>query len=342
MMSSCLSEVDQLLSEVNVKLCEANVKLSKSFEVQSKRKLLPRVQMILSELEWIVDMSDEEDVSVSSCESLSWDSFNERKWEMSETWELGDHNNSEVSSLASISSSPSDVEEEESLEDVFQTITPTNPTQTQPTSPSPPKYVTISCSTAPSCSTPKRLTAAVRVRRIAPQTGPVRTTSCTSFSDAEDESEIEEVNKRKCEPQVDDFVSKMSAKVAALAPLATYKPVKEVEYPQVDFNHLNSHFIKNIPKPESYPIYGCSEDSEFYDISKHGKRPTFFNSFPFGAKPGYDTNLGIVAVPDQPIFGYIWTENHGFKIHAAPPSSRASCTSSGAIPRGQRRGRSGG
>ena len=130
MKSSYLSEVDQLLSEVNVKLCEANVKLSKSFEVKSKRKLLPRVQMILSELEWIVDMSDEEDVSVSSCESLSWDSFNERKWEMSETWELGDHNNSDVSSLASISSSPSDVEEEESLEDVFQTITPTNPTRT--------------------------------------------------------------------------------------------------------------------------------------------------------------------------------------------------------------------
>ena len=89
--------------------------------------------MILSELEWMVDISDEEDVSVSSHESLSWDYFNERKCEMSETWELGDHNNSEVSSIASISSSPTDVEEKESLEDVFQTITPTSPTETQPT-----------------------------------------------------------------------------------------------------------------------------------------------------------------------------------------------------------------
>ena len=80
----------------------------------------------------MVDMSDEEDVddSVSSHESLSWDYFNERKCEMSETLELEDHNNSEVSSIASIVSSPSD-EEEESLEDVFQTITPTNHTQTQ-------------------------------------------------------------------------------------------------------------------------------------------------------------------------------------------------------------------
>ena len=152
MKSSYLSEVDQLLSEVNVKLCEANVKLSKSFEVKSRRMLLPRVQMILSELEWIVDISNEDDDSrMSSCESLTWDFYNERKCELSED---PININSEVSptaSIANISNSPSD-EEEESLEDVFQTITPTNPTQTQHKSPSPLKYVTISCSTAPRCS----------------------------------------------------------------------------------------------------------------------------------------------------------------------------------------------
>ena len=42
-----------------------------------------------------------------------------------------------------------------------------------PLHPGHPHKVTISCSTAPSCSTLKRLTAAVRVRRIASQTGPV-------------------------------------------------------------------------------------------------------------------------------------------------------------------------
>ena len=325
MKSSCLSEVDQLLSEVNVKLCEANVKLSKSFEVKSRRMLLPRVQMILSELEWIVDISNEdEDSRMSSCESLTWDHYNERKCELSED-PLSE--NSEVSPIASISSSPSD-EEEESLEDVFQTITPTCPNPTKPT------RLASTPDPAPRCSS--------STGRIAPKTGPVRMPD-TSFTDTEDESDIEVINERKCEPKEDEFVSKMSANIAALVPLAIYRPpTKEVEYPQVDFNHLNSHFIKNIPKPESYPIYGCSEDSEFYEKSNHGKRPTFFNSFPFGAKQGYDTNLGIVAVPDQPIFGYIWTENQGFKIHAAPPSSRTSCTSSGATPRGQRRGRSGG
>ena len=84
-MSSCLSEVDLLLSEVNVKLCDVNKKLSKSSEVKSRRNLLPRVQMILTELEWIVEMSDDDDSSLSSCRSLSWDDYNERKCEMSKT-----------------------------------------------------------------------------------------------------------------------------------------------------------------------------------------------------------------------------------------------------------------
>ena len=70
----------------------------------------------------------------------------------------------------------------------------------------------------------------------------------------------------------------MSAKVAELTPNAIYKlPVQEFEYSQVDFNHLNSHFMKNIPKPESYPIYGCSIESEFYDASNIKKRPTFWS-----------------------------------------------------------------
>ena len=107
--------------------------------------------------------------------------------------------------------------------------------------------------------------------------GPVRT-PCTSFTDTEDEFEIEEVNERRCQPEVDKFVSKMSAKVAELTPNAIYKPpVQEFEYSQVDFNHLNSHFMKNIPKPESYPIYGCSIESEFYDASNIKKRPTFWS-----------------------------------------------------------------
>ena len=175
----------------------------------------------------------------------------------------------------------------------------------------------------------------------APQTGQYQT-PCTTFTDSEDEDELGFVNERKCKPLEDPFNTKMAAAIKRFAPNAIYKSCDEIEYPQVDFNHLNSHFIKNIPEPKSYPINGCSSESEFYDKSNFGKRPTFWCNFPFGAKAGYDTNLGVVKVPDQPIFGYIYTEGHGFKIHAATPSSRASCTSSGAPHFKSRRGRAGG
>ena len=101
--------------------------------------------MILSELEWIVEKTNEDNASLSSSESLTWDHYNERKCRMSETQELPNDPTITSYEVSSIASSPSD-EKEESLEDVFQTITPTSPTRTQPTSlPSPVKYVTISC-----------------------------------------------------------------------------------------------------------------------------------------------------------------------------------------------------
>ena len=324
MKSSYLSEVDQLLSEVNVKLCEANVKLSKSFEVKSRRMLLPRVQMILSELEWIVDISNEDDDSrMSSCESLTWDFYNERKCELSED---PININSEVSptaSIANISNSLRD-EEEESLEDVFQTITPTCPTPTQPA------RLASTPVPAPRCSS--------STGQIAPKTGPVRTPD-TSFTDTEDESEIEVVNERKCEPQVDEFVAKMTANIAALVPLAIYRPHTKVEYPRVDLFQLNQHFLRNIPKPENFPIQGCSEDPGFYDRSRltsETVRLSFFRPHPFGSEYGYTTNLGIVPVPDNPIHGYVW---HGgqWTIHASLPSS-----SPPSSPQRSRRGRSGG
>ena len=111
--------------------------------------------------------------------------------------------------------------------------------------------------------------------------------------------------------------------------------------------------LHSVPKKMSYFVglylgkvghfFGtpCIEP-KFYDISNFKERPTFWSSnYPFGAEAGYDTNVGVVKVPDQPIFGYIWTEG-SFKIHAAPPSSRATCTSSGAPGSKLRRGRAGG
>ena len=70
----------------------------------------------------------------------------------------------------------------------------------------------------------------------------------------------------------------------------------------------NSHFIKNIPKPSLYQILGCSTDAEFYARVDH--RPwiqNFYKEFPYGSEYGY-TNLSIVAVPDHPIHGFVWSD----------------------------------
>ena len=310
-----------LLAQIQVLFCEANMKMSVS-PVQSRSELLPRFMNIISEFEWCSKLLSE-DPPESEC-SMSWDhfeDFNERKCEMSKTEDFVNTNE----------------DNEENLEDLFTTITPTSPNPPQTSGDHIIPHVNFSL--AEGCSTPKSPKVPLPRKLKAPQTGPYQTPD-TTFTDSEDEAELRNVNERKCEPLEDPFITKMAAAIKRFTPNAICKSCKEVEYPQVDLNHLNSHFIKNIPKPQSYPIHGCSQEPEFYDQSNFRKRPTFYNPFPFGADQGYDTNVGVVKVPDQPIFGYIWSDGE-FKIFAAPPS-RASCTSSGAIPRGQRRGRSGG
>ena len=104
---------------------------------------------------------------MSSCESLTWDFYNERKCELSETREMSEDltdDNDEKSSIVSIFNSPSD-EKEESLEDVFQTITPTSPTQTQPISLSL-SIQSIQCNPIPLPSS--MLQSAVPLSRVAP------------------------------------------------------------------------------------------------------------------------------------------------------------------------------
>ena len=93
-------------------------------------------------------------------------------------------------------------------------------------------------------------------------------------------------------------------------------------YHTIDLFNVNSRFIENIPKPNHYPVLGVSQDPDFYhkwypkdDTTKH-----FLKSFPHGALYGYETNIGIVAPPTDPIHGYIWSERFGsFVLHAVKP-----------------------
>ena len=84
----------------------------------------------------------------------------------------------------------------------------------------------------------------------------------------------------------------------------------KVMIPKVDFSKVKPHILRNLPKPGIYPLHGCSPDPDFYHKATKsyisGRQPKFNCLLPFGKKPAFDTNLGLVAVPKEPIGGYIY------------------------------------
>ena len=97
-------------------------------------------------------------------------------------------------------------------------------------------------------------------------------------------------------------------------------------YHTIDLSCVNARFIQNIPKPNHYPVLGVSQDPDFYHkwYSKEDTTKHFLKSFPHGALYGYETNIGIVAPPTEPVHGYIWSERYGsFVLHAVQPGERA-------------------
>ena len=69
-------------------------------------------------------------------------------------------------------------------------------------------------------------------------------------------------------------------------------------YHTIDIFNVNSRFIENIPKPNSYPVLGVSQDPDFYHKRYDRDDPTkcFLSSYPHGALSGYETNLGITVI----------------------------------------------
>ena len=109
-----------------------------------------------------------------------------------------------------------------------------------------------------------------------------------------------------------------------------------------------------LPKPDLLPVQACSIDPALYtkctgsmhcgkeyDGSKHpgyvvpsaqsltgsatyaehdSSSKFTESSFPFGALPGFVTSQGVVAVPDEPIGGYVYAGGAGdstvWRLHA--------------------------
>ena len=116
---------------------------------------------------------------------------------------------------------------------------------------------------------------------------------------------------------------------------AKYKPLEEggvifsaeVAIPKVDFSKVKPHLHRKLPKPESVPVQACSIDPTLHTSCticanarsqgiQHPERhsacaPPFELPFPFGALPGFVTSLGVVAVPEEPIGGYVYDGGSG-------------------------------
>ena len=155
--------------------------------------------------------------------------------------------------------------------------------------------------------------------------------------------------------QEEEWFDKMSANVDNVQARfsARYSPQveddviysAEVAIPRVDFSKIKPHLHRNLPKPDLLPIQACSLDPALYnkctgsihcnkdhDGSKHYvKKDTLYvehdsssrfteSSCPFGELPGFVTSLGVVAVPDEPIGGYVYDGGFGattkWRLHA--------------------------
>ena len=107
----------------------------------------------------------------------------------------------------------------------------------------------------------------------------------------------------------------------------TTSPDPEIVYKTIDFSKVNVRNMANIPKPNYFPIHGVSNDPEFYKktywskgFEYDKKEMNFFKPSPYGSKYGYQTNDGIVPVPDAPVHGHVWSDHlHNWVLHAVHP-----------------------
>ena len=286
MFVTSLAEVDLILSQVNILLSKVNEKLDQC-PVESRPAIVPRVFHIVSELEWTMSLSeggsecgDNEEVHCTysgalsqpppSCSSSDTESM---------TWDSFEENFYKIY----YDENEADDEDEEIIERKYD-IDDHGPI----------KFSTSSHDELP--------------------------------TDEDDHSDIEaEQNEEVTDVQIEDecskYVKEMSTKISLLAPDGKYKVTKPLKY-KVDFTKMNSHFIRNIPEPVFFPVLGCSQDPMFYCkegmLSTNNPERNYYNKscenrnyrYPHGGIYGYETDVGIVPVPAEPIHGHVWKNGH--------------------------------
>ena len=85
-----------------------------------------------------------------------------------------------------------------------------------------------------------------------------------------------------------------------------------LQQPCVDWTNLSPSQHRNLPTPEEMSVQGCSQEPSFYtntelDMSSSYNRkvPSWEKRHhPYGSLFGFVTNMGVVAAPNQSLYGY--------------------------------------
>ena len=116
-----------------------------------------------------------------------------------------------------------------------------------------------------------------------------------------------------------------------VSPLSNIKRSPISCHPTVDWQAVNKRFLSNIPSPTQCPILSCSEDEAVYNDKTYFEaggtrqvvKATFGKPNPFGTIPGYQTNHGVIPVPQDNLFhGYTWVEKEGWVLLSKFPSQK--------------------
>ena len=103
--------------------------------------------------------------------------------------------------------------------------------------------------------------------------------------------------------------------------------------PTINLNDINKNMLKRIDVVK-LPVQGCSPDPKFYteivvtdSLDYYGRPYTLESSHrrsePFGSLPAVLTDVGPVALPDEPFFGHTWSgDNWIVKAEYPPPHPR--------------------
>ena len=289
MFVSSLSEVDVFLSQVNVLLTEVNKKLG-DCSVGSRSVILPRIYNIIEELEWTMSLSEESsDYVIKEIE--------------------GDCTYSGAfSPPASLSSSSFDVESLSWDHSDFYKLYYENDADDEDEDYGEKKYEDD-------------------------DHGPIQFSAFSPDESSKDE-EFADSGEKQCEDATDAevpaedatpvgedegevFVSKMSASIQKLAPDSTYTITRPRQY-RVDLSQVNSRFLGNIPRPKEYPTLGCMTEAE--------SKEKILTGYGWIQKPrrsewqwGFMTDCGIVPVPEEPVYGHVWSASaRDWILHATP------------------------